>query len=221
MTSQELADLQSSSVKAFQSDSFKHWSSSAKEIPDYCCCDLYLTEYLQLTPESRTVEVGGYLGKWTAFINNKFQCFVDVYEPVKQFYDELVIRFSGNPKIQLFNFGIEAEDGLRHIALAEDGSSLFSTSLTRANVSVRDASHIIQRNRVVDLLSLNCEGSEYGILDRLIFTSDIRKVKSIMVQFHSNFPEAEIRREHIRKSLLKTHTEVFCYPFVWEIWNLI
>jgi len=41
----------------------------------------------------------------------------------------------------------------------------------------------------------------------------------VMVQFHEWHPKAYRRRWAIRKVLRRSHREVWCYPWIWELWE--
>ena len=71
----------------------------------------------------------------------------------------------------------------------------------------------------VDLMAINCEGSEYNILNRLIFSGKIKSIRHILVQFHAFVHDAEARRDALQKELSNTHRQRWCYPFVWEAWS--
>ena len=60
----------------------------------------------------------------------------------------------------------------------------------------------------VDLFKLNIEGSEYAVLDRMIETGLISRVRYLQVQFHEFGTELPIvHRDRIREGLYKTHNE--------------
>jgi hypothetical protein len=70
------------------------------------------------------------------------------------------------------------------------------------------------------MISMNCEGSEYKILPRMIQTNIVTSFKNIQVQFHyENILNALEMRDRIRTKLSKTHVEQYCFPFVWESWR--
>lgn len=180
----------------------------------------YLTRHFWLTPESRVMDVGGYRGDWTSYIASRYQSFVDVYEPLPVFYRYLSTRFSDNPKVRVFNFGLENENHQARIAVMEDSSSLYYPFRDDApTVEVRDVSEITKETGAVDLMALNCEGAEYKILRRLVETDQIRWIKNIIVQFHAFYPDAERERDQIRAWLRGTHDELFAFPFCWEAWR--
>jgi hypothetical protein len=50
-----------------------------------------------LTPNSWVLMLGGYCGKEAKIFSEKYGCRVVCYEPIKEFYDQLVARFVGTP----------------------------------------------------------------------------------------------------------------------------
>lgn len=70
------------------------------------------------------------------------------------------------------------------------------------------------------LLIMNCEGGEYEILPRLSQLGIAARFTNIAVQFHQVGADFASRRDACRGALAATHAEQFCYPFVWESWQL-
>src|SRR5271157_885335 len=71
LTTEELLDYSHKNSEVFWADAGQHW----------------INDRFNLSPDSRAIDVGGYLGDWTAFIASKHRCFVDVYEPVQLFHN--------------------------------------------------------------------------------------------------------------------------------------
>ena len=71
----------------------------------------------------------------------------------------------------------------------------------------------------VDLCKVNIEGGEYDLFDRLIECDWTSRITNLSIQFHEWHPNAYRRRRAIRRALQRTHTEVWNYPFVWELWQ--
>jgi hypothetical protein len=88
-------------------------------------------------------------------------------------------------------------------------------------VQIRDVVGVLDELgiREVDLLKVNIEGGEYDLFDRLIETDWLRSVRLVSVQFHEWHPKAYRRRRAIRRALARSHTEVWCYSWVWEYWS--
>ena len=68
----------------------------------------------------------------------------------------------------------------------------------------------------IDLISINIEGGEYSLLDRIIESGFISHIKELQVQFHTTVPNAAKERKRIVEKLLQTHNSSYSYPFVWE-----
>ena len=204
MQHDELLKFAQENAERFWRDAGNHW----------------LNDNFGLLASARVIEVGGYRGNWTNYISGHYDCFVDVYEPVKEFYEHMKQRFSNRPKIQVVNSGVESYTGQACMAVMEEGSTLYTPGADKGeSVSMLDISQIVRNKAKVDLLALNCEGSEYNILSHLIMDGEINRVEKILVQFHVDYPDAEKRRDSIRQELAKTHWETMAYPFCWERWE--
>jgi FkbM family methyltransferase len=71
----------------------------------------------------------------------------------------------------------------------------------------------------LSLLKLNVEGAEYELLDRLIETDMIKRIKCVQVQFHDFVPNATVMVADLRRRLAKTHAQTYCFDFIWEQWT--
>lgn len=69
-------------------------------------------------------------------------------------------------------------------------------------------------------MKINIEGSEYELLDSLIKTGNIKRIRNLQIQFHSWIDDSSLKRENIRIKLCNTHYETYCFPFIWENWTL-
>lgn len=176
-------------------------------------------EHPYLKPTSLVVDVGGFRGDWTAKILHKYGPFVNIFEPITQNLDILKLRFQNDYRVNICPVALGDHDERKEIFVDEDKSSFFvnSSSLRKESILVQDVGKYISG---ADLISLNCEGSEYQILPRLIQTNLIRNFKNVQIQFHYEYiaPALELREE-IRQALAKTHEQVYCFPFVWESWR--
>jgi len=73
---------------------------------------------------------------------------------------------------------------------------------------------------VIDLVKMNIEGSEYELLDEIIDSGCIGKIKHLQIQFHNFVEDAPRKRKEIRNKLKMTHVNKFNYPFIWERWDI-
>lgn len=72
----------------------------------------------------------------------------------------------------------------------------------------------------VQVVKINIEGMEYGLLDYIIETGGIEKIAHLQVQFHQVEGQPwEQMYEDLAKKLEETHDIEWRYPFVWESWK--
>jgi FkbM family methyltransferase len=178
-----------------------------------------------LDDSSVVFDVGGYHGDFADAIYRKFRCRVFVFEPVPEFHQHCVQRFHGNPSIACLNYGLAANSGWLPIQLSEDGSSFKreTTGAPAQSAQVRSIVEVVAELGLkgIDLIKINIEGGEFDLLPALIESGLVRQTGFIQVQFHDFIAGATAARESIRKSLGRTHREMWCYPFVWESWERI
>ena len=69
----------------------------------------------------------------------------------------------------------------------------------------------------IDLMKINIEGGEYDLLERMAEADLIRRVRYFLIQFHEWYGNANVRRWRIRRQLRASHTEVWNYPWMFEL----
>lgn len=177
-----------------------------------------------LNPQSVVFDVGGYRGDFAAEISQRYDCVIYIFEPVANFHSLCAARFQGKDKVFCLPFGLSDKDQTLPISVAADASGLYnpkhSSSPTemiplKAMVGVMEELSI----RQIDLLKINIEGGEYPLLEHLLDSGLMPKIQHLQVQFHDFAESAVGRRSHIREKLSRTHSQDWCYPFVWESWS--
>jgi hypothetical protein len=68
-------------------------------------------------------------------------------------------------------------------------------------------------------MKVNIEGGEYDLLDHLIESGLIQRVRWLQVQFHDFVPNAAERMRAIQDRLRATHEPEWQHEFVWESWR--
>jgi len=178
-----------------------------------------------LNKDSVVFDLGGYEGDWAAEISARYGSHIFVFEPVPEYVERIEKRFKRNSNVQVFSYGLGAENMTQTISLAEEGSSLFKSP----NVSIGSKEIPIRIKRAadvlpellrgdIDLMKINIEGGEYDLIEHLIQTGLVSRIANIQVQFHGFVPYAESRRKKIQTELAKTHSQTYEYKFVWENW---
>lgn len=185
--------------------------------------DYVLRFNYDLNDQSIVLDLGGYEGQWASDLFARYQCPIFIFEPVAAFANRIRNRFAKNEKIQVHQYGLGGVSRSEEISIAGDGSSVFGKSRNKETIEIVDISGWIENNlntdQSIDLMKINVEGGEYELLDRLIETHLVDRIKNIQVQFHQVMPDSAARMERIQSQLMKTHKPTYQYTFVWENWK--
>lgn len=176
-----------------------------------------------LNENSIVFDVGGYDGEFAQKIYDKYGCYLYIFEPVKEYYESIVIRFKNNNKVKVHNFGLSNKDETVDIALNGDGTSVFLSGGDKQKISLKSASSFINSEDIatIDLFKINIEGGEFAVLTNLIENNITSNINNLQVQFHSFITDAEKLRSKIRNDLSHTHQLTYDYYFNWENWEKI
>lgn len=175
-----------------------------------------------LNEDSIIMDLGGYTGVWAQQMIEKYNPYLYILEPVPNFYNGMVSKFSNNNKVKLLNVGISNEDKDGVIFMNGDATSSNLINGESINVKFNTIETILKKFKLesVDLIQINIEGDEYLLLENMLSTGFVNKFKNIQVQFHLGIQNDIERRNKIREGLaLNGFKNNFDYPFVWESWG--
>jgi len=177
-----------------------------------------------LDTDAVVFDVGGYEGQWASDIVAMYGCRVEVFEPVPAFAERIARRFARNPLVTVHACGLGVADGSVTLAVSGDASSHARDGLDReggvtAELRSVDAVFPELARSGVDLMKINIEGAEYELLEHLVVTGLVERVRDLQVQFHAFVPDAERRMEALRAGLARTHHPTYQYDFMWESWR--
>jgi len=176
----------------------------------------------ELTENSVIMDLGGYTGVWAQQMIDKYNPNVYILEPVTNFYEGMVARFSNNDKVRLMNVGVGLEDKYGLIFMGGDGTSSNLINGESINVRFNTIDNVLEKWNLneVDLIQINIEGDEYPLLEHMLLNGSINKFNNIQVQFHLGIENDIERRNKIRDGLIENgFKNKFDYPFVWESWG--
>ena len=174
-----------------------------------------------LKPSDIVIDLGGYRGQWSSDIYSRYLCKVHIFEPVTEYAESIQSRYKMNPDIMVYNYALGARSGEIQVYLSDDATSSFKDSGEVLTASVVAFNNWIEEHKIheVALLKINIEGAEYDLLDHLIATGIIKKIRNIQVQFHDFVPDSTLRVHQIQHGLQKYHKLTYKYPFIWENWE--
>lgn len=181
------------------------------------------------------IEIGGYLGvllpKLVETTGTKQYV---ALEPVPRFYQQLSKRIedlSLQSRVTTYNFGLAKSKKELQISLRKD-----ATSLLKGDKREGVQTETIKIFNVVDffvqiglgcnslnLLTINCEGCEFDVIEILASTSLIDNIDFVQFQPHLIVFDDDQKYIcmycHIRELLARTHEIAYEYPHIWETWK--
>ena len=180
-----------------------------------------------LNSNSIVIDVGGFEGNWAAEIHACYSASVLVFEPYMPFYNKIESRFSHNPKIEVYPFGLGSKDTNMTFYGGGDRSSVFKMTDIPLDddqgteVKIMDIAGIIQSRefKSINLIKLNIEGGEFELLEHLIEKKLIHLFENLQIQFHDIDAESGDRMRSVQQELAKTHALTYQYEFIWENWK--
>jgi FkbM family methyltransferase len=180
-----------------------------------------------LDKNSIVIDAGGYIGDFAEELVAKFDCSIDVFEPVESYAKKIKERFESNSKVRVINSGLGHTKKEEVININGLGSSVFDSKEILNNKEVIKIISAVDYLRiknypVIDLMKINIEGGEYELLNSLLDNPDvINKIRFLQIQFHDFVLDADKMRKDIQNELSKTHKLMWDFPFIWESWERI
>jgi FkbM family methyltransferase len=174
-----------------------------------------------LRPDSLVYDVGGYRGEWAQAIAARYDCRIEVFEPLQAYCEVISGVLRGNPKVKLHPFGLAGATGRHLISVDEEASSHVKVAGKTEEIQLVDIAEHLERQgvRAIDLIKVNIEGGEFELLGRMHEKDLLRACRDIQIQFHDFVPDARRRREELRGILSRTHRLTYDFPFIWENWR--
>lgn len=228
LTSQEM-HKSNVCVKNYPHDYWKgqngFWHASEREIRR--------THHKYLIPgKSIVIEVGGNIG-------DTAQVFLDMYnpkhyfilEPLKLLHRQLLRRFKLYNNAIIYNIGLGSSN--KKIMINIEGKDGDSTSQWgrsgegSCSLKIVSATQFFEKlgvgNFIVDLITINCEGCEYDLLETLLSTNFVYYFKNIQFGSHTTIkglPDPVGRYCRLQQLLQRTHVFTYQHIFTWENWKL-
>lgn len=171
------------------------------------------------------LDAGGFEGEWTAQILRRYGCRAVVVEPQPTALAQLRKRFRGNGRVKLVEGALHHSAGRGRLYLQGNATSLFregdlSGDVIDASLLPISEVLLLAGDHEIGCLKLNIEGAEFDVLEAMVESGSILAIGSLLVQFHPWVEGAEERRLSLHRALRKSHFLVFCFPMVWERWDL-
>jgi len=183
------------------------------------------TEYDKLSwplnRDSIVVEVGAHKGAFAEQAHRQWGCRVFALEPIPEFFNEARKRLDGYAIVRVIPIALGGASRRERFSVHGEMTGLFANG-DPAYVEVCSVPDFLKHYELplADLLSINCEGSEYEILECILAEGLATRFRSIQVQPHTCVPDFEARWKKIQDGLSVTHECVWAEPWCWEGWKL-
>lgn len=184
-----------------------------------------------LTSSSIVIDIGGNVGKDANDILNAFHpnAYV-VIEPLYPLYQRLVHQFKTRSNVFVYNFGAGDRQEVIHVHLSGNvaqGTSVFKDAAkTGCLLKVVNVTEFLLKVGVgcfdTDLITINCEGCEYAVLESILSSNIISFFKHVQFASHPNIrglKDPIPRYCAIQELLRRTHVLSYHYKFTWETWK--
>lgn len=174
-----------------------------------------------LNDKSIVFDVGGYEGKFSNLIYEKYKCNIFIFEPIPGHYSIIKESLLNIEKIKIFNYGLLDKNEELGINIADSASSIYPIRKSKTIVNFKDILEVIANFKLdnIDLIKLNVEGAEFSILNHIIRNEKINIFDNLQIQFHEIDENSKHQYKLISEKLSETHAPTFCYPFLWENWR--
>ncbi|AZV78164.1 FkbM family methyltransferase [Parasedimentitalea marina] len=181
-----------------------------------------LSHYEDLPAGAVVLDIGGFRGEWSDIVlSQQPDCTIHVFEPHPVFAENLRDKYKSDNRVQVHECALGAENGTLQLSDAGDASSAVAEHSRSFQAPVVPVSSFFEEHGLKDvaLAKINIEGGEYTLLPALIEAGLMPCIARLQVQFHLFEPQLQLARETIIAGLSKSHSQVWCYTFVWEEWK--
>lgn len=161
-------------------------------------------EYPELNSESNVYDIGSYKREFSNEIEKRYHCKVKTFDAID-------------------NNAAWLHDG--NIILSGNGNTLsaFTNDVPfKKQYRCLDIARVIREDeKQIDLMKINIEGGEYGLLSHIYAQGLMNRINNIQVQFHVvtafNY---RLLYEILSRQMMITHVPVWRYAFCWESWRI-
>lgn len=168
------------------------------------------------------VDLGAFQGDGTATLRRHWpKATIYAIEPIPTFFNGLLHRFQNDPHTFCFNYALGREETTALASIDGYGTNIVDGRGDTEISVVKIEDFLTYVAPSIDLMEINIEGAEYDLLEHMLSRAwMVSSIKNLQIQFHDVVPNAYQRMCAIREQLAWTHTQTYCYDFVFENWRL-
>ncbi|XP_055999487.1 uncharacterized protein LOC125654835 [Ostrea edulis] len=190
------------------------------------------THHTYLNDKSTVFDIGGNKGEDAEAMIKRFHPgnYI-ILEPIKTLYSNLVNMFKSNNKVTVYNFGLARKYDKFYVNVVGhggDATSVFAGNDNGGNCLLRvvNTTDFLLQVGVpcyeVDLITVNCEGCEFEIMEELVGNGMIGQFRNVQFATHPTLAHLKKPVERyceIQEKLKRTHKVTYQYKWCWESWR--
>ncbi|XP_048755570.2 uncharacterized protein LOC125666452 [Ostrea edulis] len=190
------------------------------------------THHTYLNADSTIFDIGGNKGEDAdAMIKRYRPNNYLILEPIKTLYSNLVKKFKNDSKVELYNFGLARKNDKFYVNVwgnGGDATSVFAGNDDGGSCLLRvvNTTRFLLQAGVpcyeIDLITVNCEGCEFEIMEELIGSGMMNQFRHVQFATHPTLKHLLKPAERyceIQEKLKRTHTMSYQYKWCWESWK--
>ena len=149
-----------------------------------------------LRSDSVALVVGAFEGDYLSKLNNKFNCQIYAFEPVKNFFKILEKKFQNLDNVILINKGLSDKTEKVNFNIDSESSSVFTNSNNSTLVNMISINDFVEKYDIkyIDFIYMNIEGGEFAVLSEFINSGFIRNINHLQIQFHKISKNSEEKK---------------------------
>ena len=168
----------------------------------------YKSQNFEIKDNDIIIDVGGHIGLFSLYASQFCKNgLIYSFEPIQDNYHLLVDNIQSNNLKQIKPFNLAVSNSNSNVKLYlnddESGHSMFSKSSKTVTVDSISLQQIFDDNNIenCNFLKLDCEGTEYEILENLP-SSYFNKIEKMVIEYHMADSRPELL-ENLKKLLIK------------------
>jgi FkbM family methyltransferase len=166
------------------------------------------------------IEAGAYEGRWVKKVCEQLNCTVYAFEPATRAYEMAQEKLGGYSNVTLRCFALGRQTGTTTLYDCDrDGANTLNEveGEPSETVPMVDVAEVVEPLGEIALMHLNAEGGEIEILERLVETGLIERVRMILVQWHRPNDQMRAWVSALIERLSETHE--FERRYYWGCWK--
>jgi FkbM family methyltransferase len=163
-------------------------------------------------------DLGAYHGEFVEKLMKKYSGTYYLFDTNEEMVSFMKGKFDKMPNIHVNNYGL-GKNALRGYKDGTGpGASIRIDPSAPELIKIFTEYYKSLNIDTIDILKVNIEGAEYDLIEHLVETGVIDKIKTLQVQFHDFVEDPLDKLLKMHRLLSRTHNLEFSYPFVWDQW---